>query len=511
MTYQTFKFINVRIGISLFLTGFFGFLVLYFFHEIALTSIRAEDDILQWVLVGGFWLFGFLSYGLWGDRRFEQGLKEFRDAEANEDELATKHRIDRLMQFTYSSCFLPGKGKCLREEVVKEYADYLHSIGKDDNDALRIYLKAYLSDPKDPRFRFPIIAALKRQIQLPSEEIDLLLLMFKAGYVVDKTIASHLAYVFMGKNRFNKKTETVFIAALENNLENSPEIVRFVLPHLLKKNRVDEYAIKFFIKALPHAKYSTERLKLVLGKSFCVGRWESVNPDLHNECKLVFDGLPQEKKDSLTQSINNNRIDQNFKRIKLFGEEDLETLRRLQFKFGIIRSGWEPFQSGVLLTLSLLKRGAKKSLLIGIDWLIAFGRLGLVTKLSVLFVCLLSGGVYYQILTNTNVVQTLKIPKEIGKSSLGVRPKSKDQNSYTLQVAAMKRKKQANRMIAKLKNKGLEGLYIIKTSRRGGGNWYKIRVGDFSNQDKAKELGLKLTNQKLIQNYFIISYRKQKP
>ena len=119
--------------------------------------------------------------------------------------------------------------------------------------------------------------------------------------------------------------------------------------------------------------------------------------------------------------------------------------------------------------------------------------------------------IYYQVQTNTNVVKTLKIPKGVGKSSLEARPKSKNKSSYTLQVAAMKRKRQANNMIDKLKRKGVDGLYIVKTSRRGGGNWYKIRVGEFSNQDEAKELGLKLTKQKLIQNYFIISYKKQKP
>jgi hypothetical protein len=511
MTYQTFKYLLVRIGISIFLMGFFGFLILYFFHEVASTAGRIDDDILHWVLAAVFLFFGFVVYGLWGERRFEKALKELRDIESNEDEMGIVVQFERLISFTQSSFFLPGMGRDLRDDVIKEYADYLHSMGKDDAKALRIYLKAYLQDPKDSRFRLPILAALKRQSQLPREEIDLLLLMFKTGKVEDKNIASHLADIFMSKDRFNQKTEPVFIRAIESGLENSTDVARFVLPRLLKKNRTDEYALKFFLKSLPYAGSSAEHIKLTLSKSFCEGHWESVDPDLHAQCGLVFEELTEKQKEELTKEVLNNKVDERWKKVKLFGDEDLETLRRLQFRFGVVRSGWVQIKEGARYFILFLKKGTKRVLLSVIDLLIHFGRLGLGAKLSTLFIIVLGGAIFFQIQKSPKLITSPVPPKKITESSLDARPQKQNQIEYTLQIAATTRKKQANKMTAKLKKKGIDGLYIVKTARRGGGHWFKIRVGSFSDQEKAKELGAKLAGQKLIQNYFIIANKKRTP
>ncbi len=511
MTYQTIKYFLVRIGISIFLMGVLGFIILYFFHEVASTAGRVDDDVLHWVLSAIFLFFGFVVYGLWGERRFEKALKELRDIDTNEDEMEVIVQFERLINFTQSSFFLPGMGRDLRDDVIKEYADFLHSMGKDDHKALQVYLKAYLQDPKDSRFRLPILAALKRQSQLPSEEIDLLLLMFKTGKVEDKNIASHLADVFMSQNRFNQKTEPVFIRAVESGLENSAEVVRFVLPRLLGKNRTDEYALRFFIKSLPYAGSSAEPIKSTLGKSYCEGHWESVDPDLHAQCGLVFEELTEKEKEELTKQVLNNKVDDRWKKVKLFGDEDLETLKRLQFKFGVVRSEWSQIKDGIRFLTLLLKKGTKKVLLKGIDLLIQFGRLGLWAKLSTLFVLILSGVIFFQIQKNPKPIAPIVLPKKVAEPSLDARPQKQNQVEYTLQIAATTRKKQANKMIAKLKKKGVDGLYIVKTARRGGGYWYKIRVGSFSNQEKAKELGTKLASQKLVQNYFIIANKKRTP
>jgi hypothetical protein len=511
MTYQTFKYFFVRVGISIFLMGIFGFMILYFFHEVASTAGRIDDDILHWILAAVFLFFGFVVYGLWGERRFEKALKELRDIEANEDEIGIVVQFERLISFTHSSFFLPGMGRNLRDEVIKEYADYLHSMGKDDAKALRIYLKAYLQDPKDSRFRLPILAALKRQSQLPGEEIDLLLLMFKTGKVEDKNIASHLADIFMSKDRFNQKTEPVFIRAIESELENSTDVARFVLPRLLKKNRTDEYALKFFLKSLPYAGSSSEHIKLTLSKSFCEGHWESVDPDLHAQCGIVFKELTEKQKEELTKEVLNNKVDERWKKVKLFGDEDLETLRRLQFRFGVVRSGWVQIKEGVRYFTLFLKKGTKRVLLSVIDLLIQFGRLGLGAKLSTLFIIVLGGVIFFQIQKSPRQVAPSVPPKKITESSLDARPQKQNKIEYTLQIAATTRKKQADKMTAKLKKKGVDRLYVVKTARRGGGHWFKIRVGSFSDQEKAKQLGVKLAGQKLIQNYFVIANKKRTP
>ena len=100
------------------------------------------------------------------------------------------------------------------------------------------------------------------------------------------------------------------------------------------------------------------------------------------------------------------------------------------------------------------------------------------------------------------------LPKKFFGSSLDARSQKQNFVEYTLQVAATTSKRKANKMVMKLKKKGVKGLYILQTAKRGGGNWYKLRVGSFANQQKAKEMGSKLVGEKIIQNYFVIAVRK---
>jgi cell division protein FtsN len=44
----------------------------------------------------------------------------------------------------------------------------------------------------------------------------------------------------------------------------------------------------------------------------------------------------------------------------------------------------------------------------------------------------------------------------------------------------------------------------VKTKRKAGGNWYKIRVGRFDSKEEARQFANQLVDQKTIRNYFII-------
>ena len=77
---------------------------------------------------------------------------------------------------------------------------------------------------------------------------------------------------------------------------------------------------------------------------------------------------------------------------------------------------------------------------------------------------------------------------------------------HTLQVAASTSSKDANRLIANLKKKGVRSVYQIKTKRKSGETWYKIRVGRFDSKENARRFADQLINKKTIKNYFIISF-----
>jgi signal transduction histidine kinase len=77
---------------------------------------------------------------------------------------------------------------------------------------------------------------------------------------------------------------------------------------------------------------------------------------------------------------------------------------------------------------------------------------------------------------------------------------------HTLQVAASTSSKHAHRLIANLKKKGVRNVYQVKTKRKSGETWYKIRVGRFDSKENARRFADQLINKKTIKNYFIISF-----
>ena len=85
----------------------------------------------------------------------------------------------------------------------------------------------------------------------------------------------------------------------------------------------------------------------------------------------------------------------------------------------------------------------------------------------------------------------------------------KEKRVYTVQIAAVVSAKQANRMVKKLKKKKVDNLYVVKSQRRSGGHWYKLRVGQFSSKREASEFANQLVAVKTVKNYFIISLPKK--
>ena len=87
---------------------------------------------------------------------------------------------------------------------------------------------------------------------------------------------------------------------------------------------------------------------------------------------------------------------------------------------------------------------------------------------------------------------------------------SKEKNRvYTVQIAAVISANQANKLVRKLKGNGLKNLYVVKSKRRSGGHWYKLRVGQFASKSRASEFANRLVADKALKNYFIISLPKK--
>ena len=162
MLLQTLKFYLARIAVSLILIFGLGFPFLFFLHEVALPSVVFDDMAIQLAITIVCLFFGFIGYGMVGEQRFFNSLHILKNVSPQSSSENIKSQHENLLDFTYSSYFLPETGKRYRALNILLYADYLLSIGDETPKSLNIYVQAFLQNPNDSRFRKPLLTILKR-------------------------------------------------------------------------------------------------------------------------------------------------------------------------------------------------------------------------------------------------------------------------------------------------------------------------------------------------------------
>jgi hypothetical protein len=511
MLYQSLKYFFARIGLSFFLFMSLGFSVLYIIHEMTFPNQAFDDSNIQWAMAIVCTFFGFFAYSMYGEQKFQNAFHALKSVgpKSNIDDVI--QHFDGLVEFTHSSYFLPGEGSRFRGLVIRKYADYLLSIGRQDPKALRIYLKAFLHNPKKSKFRVPLLIIMDQGVDLNDNEIDLLLVMLKAEDFHDDVITNHLASVFLKKQVVTGKTEPLFLAAVENGSSDAEAILRFVVPILLSHKRSDEISLRFYIESLPCHLEGDEIIREILSRSYCEGHFQGIDPVLQERCGQLFFALPPEAQESLKAEVEASRISGRLKKVKLFHREDLRELNRLKVRLGIEKSFFAKIVGAFQWIIDLFKGLVRGLVLKAIDGLVFFGRAHLVVKLVILG--LLSAGVVSglsylewreQQVREIKAVQ-LAVEKVVVPAKTSVNQRNK---IHTIQVAAVTSSRQAKRLVSALKKKGVKGLYTIKAKRKSGGTWYKIRAGQFDSKEDARKFANHLMESKAIKNYFVISFSR---
>lgn len=510
MLYQTLKFYLARIAASLILIFGLGYTLLFFLHEVALPNVLFDDAAIQWfiVLIGLF--FGFIGYGMVGEQRFFNALHFLKNVSPQSSPEDIKNQFENLLSFTYSSYFLPETGKQYRVLGVLLYADYLLSIGDETPRALNIYVQAFLQSPKDSRFRKPLLAILNQGRELTPEEMDLLLVMVQQEEIHDPTLTHYLASLFLKAGQWSGKVEPLFLQALEDQSELSNEIVQFALPIYLTHKRTDELALRFYLFALNYSVKEEEEIKNYLAHSYCEGNLAGVAPDLHQKCGEVFASLSPDQQEEIKNQSEENQLASKMKKIKLFRREDLQDLKRLKVEMGMVAGRMTIIGKGLSWLAGKNLTGLKWVLLQVLEGLIKFGDLSLKTKLvsfAVLSVAIVLGLSFSELILQNKGGRLPASLTTIPASKLS--QVKKEDRVFTIQVAAVVSAKKANKMVRRLKKKGVEGLYVVKAARRDGGNWYKIRAGQFPSKDQASAYANRMVDSKSIKNYFVISLPKK--
>ena len=505
MVPQTIKFYFARFACTLFLMFGIGFSSLYFIHEVALPNIVFDDWAVQWSIFLVCLFFGFIGYGMLGEQRFSNALHNLKKISPNSLSKNIKFQFENLIEFTYSSYFLPSTGKRYRNLSVLQYADYLLSIGEESPRALSYYVQAFIQSPQNSRFRKPLLSILNRGQELSVQEMDLLLIMYQQEKQHDPVFTSYLARLFLRAKQWSGQTEPLFLSALDEKNELSEEIVKFVLPIYLAHRRTDERALSFFVKALAFSVAEEKQIKFILAQSYCEGNLLGVAPDLHKKCEEIFYKLEPSEQEELKSKIDETRIAFKLKKVKLFRKEDLQDLKRLKVEIGLAATKTSLIVKGIIWFGLGLRNSGKWMLLKTLHGAYLFGNLSFKKKFTTFFIfsILIMIGMSFKEVWAPNFGQG----KDVFQRSPIVHNESikseKGNRVFAVQVGAVSSVKEANKLVEKLKRKNIKNVYIVKSKRRQGGLWYKLRVGKFSSRNKASEFANQLIASKKVKNYFI--------
>ena len=266
--------------------------------------------------------------------------------------------------------------------------------------------------------------------------------------------------------------------------------------------------MRFYFKALEYSVPEEDQLKSILGQLFCDGNLIGVDPDLHRRCEEIFSQFNTIKQAQFKKQSDEARVTYKLKKIKLFRREDLNDLKRLKVEMGLMASKISFLWRG-LTWFGVVFRGFGKWILLKtLDAIYRFGNLSFRTKFRSFAVLsiLIIGGIFFQDLW-------LSVESQRSEESIAVSKPSKVLKAnlvYTVQIAAFIYKKQAKKMLANLKRKKVENLYVVKSPRNSAaGYWYKVRAGKFASESEASDFANQLVAAKILKNYFIIPLPKK--
>jgi len=76
-------------------------------------------------------------------------------------------------------------------------------------------------------------------------------------------------------------------------------------------------------------------------------------------------------------------------------------------------------------------------------------------------------------------------------------------NTYTVQLKATRDRPTAEERIRQLKERGVEGGYIVKSRVKGKGEYYRVRAGNFQTEQEADKYGADLQEKGLVNEYYV--------
>ena len=81
-----------------------------------------------------------------------------------------------------------------------------------------------------------------------------------------------------------------------------------MVPILLENQRADIFALWFYLRALTLNLEGARAMLEILGKSYCEGHFEGIDPVLHDRCGQTFGSMEPDRQAEIREAVEANRI-----------------------------------------------------------------------------------------------------------------------------------------------------------------------------------------------------------
>ena len=483
MTANFLKYLTARLALA-----FFVFLVASYTSMYILYEQVGEEryNSILWPVIAIFSLLTpsvILSYV--GKLRFNGFMIRAAGYDLTLDSSKAMKRFERLLHFASSFYFFPTTTEKLLKQIYQEYSKLFLGLHARSRAAQEVYEETILRHPGDVNLQNILLDIYNEKENLSKNEFKIGFHVFKHS-LDNRKVIELLSKYYIKKNIFDFNSQEIFFKSIKLNLSSKEKAVDFLILKLIELQREDDFAAEVYLTAFSEYSNQSEPVMEAIIKLSLARKEKGRTDDLSQKIYKTYEGISENVRKQIEERISKDPLGKEdvFSTQKEFIKEKISSLFqkmldpiktiKISFKTGILK-----FQKFRFFNMSWLKKRSS----------IVFSIMSLAAILLVVMVVLPG---------KKNSKPSLNL--------LNINPQYSMYESklpYSIQVAAFKTLKKAEKVIDVLYAKG-EKAYYTKTSEKSA--WYRIRVGEFTTKKEAKFYAEKLLKKKLIKGYFITNF-----
>ncbi|MGD8301275.1 MAG: SPOR domain-containing protein [Desulfobacterales bacterium] len=473
-----FKHIAARLWLTVFLGGAASLWVLPSFQDRIGLAWTPLPVMLIMVVV--FVLIGWIS-NRWGLSTVQHLIQEAgifeRDGMMAEAENRFQCALAVFDSFLISPVTKKQKAVPLRARIARFY---LARASK--SDAAERFLESYLyTNPRDEEVAESWIAHADNRGGLREEHQELVYRIGRAQ-PQNAAIQAILARYYLMLERTDFPALQTYRRALGSKEKISAEFLNDLAALFLQERRADEWALEIYLQAIEH---SDQRSAILRGIAAGV-RWISPgkrNKPLLQQAYAHLEGLDAVDIKKMSAGFN-PPVQPSDK-----GAVPQALPKRPSFfksAGAVLQTFYEDVMAAPIWVLQLIRRSLQSTqsrrVLAGV----------LLTVLAAAVIALVINTVSHLIKVEKPVVQKVEKAPEVIT------------DPFTLQVAAYLKPAYAKKYVEQLKKQGLDAYWreAISANKK----WYQVRISHFADKKSARDFGVSLKAEGIIDDYYVANY-----